>query len=547
MSSLAAMDLWPEETPDPIAHAWDAAAGANRGIEPDVAYQQRPEDWMVDVLGIPRETIRWSLNPGYEAHTWDGTPDPLVAMLEGLAAWEDVGVEAGTGTQKSYTAAAAILWFLACWRGARVFTFAPKEDQLRLYIWTEIGKHWARFAARFPTAQLTDLCIRMNGVGDDSWGARGYAVAIKAGEVSSTNAAGMHAEHMMLVYEETPGIANAVLEAGENTCTAPHNIRLALGNPDHQFDTLHNFCTGPNVRAIRVSALDHPNLVTGEEIVPGAASRKAEERRRLKYGVDGRLYMSRVRGISPSESAEALIKLEWVRAAQARHGDAAYRVGQLALGVDVANSIAGDEGAIARWKGRTCVSVESFPCPDSNALGHQVARLIRAEKIDGAHVGVDSVGVGAGTVNTLKERELYVKALNGGESPRDRYGEEESFNNLRSQMWWTLAEDLRKGEIALPNDPELAQELITPQWKTQNGKIVIEQKEEIKKRLPGGRSPNKGDAVVYGNFVRDREPMAEPLRQRGLTLKERIQAELDALDQERPAADASRYGTVVRQ
>ena len=67
-------------------------------------------------------------------------------------------------------------------------------------------------------------------------------------------------------------------------------------------------------------------------------------------------------------------------------------------------------------------------------------------------------------------------------------------------MWWTLRQDLQRGLIGLPMDSELQSDLITPKWTTRNGKIVVEAKEDIRKRL--GRSPNKGDAVVYWNWIR---------------------------------------------
>ncbi len=44
-------------------------------------------------------------------------------------------------------------------------------------------------------------------------------------------------------------------------------------------------------------------------------------------------------------------------------------------------------------------------------------------------------------------------------------------------------------------------DLVTPKWFVRNGKIIVESKEDIKKRL--GRSPNKGDAAVYWNWVRN--------------------------------------------
>jgi hypothetical protein len=67
-------------------------------------------------------------------------------------------------------------------------------------------------------------------------------------------------------------------------------------------------------------------------------------------------------------------------------------------------------------------------------------------------------------------------------------------------MYWQLREDLRNGRLILCNDEELFADLVTPKWEVRNGKICVEKKEEIKKRL--GHSPNKGDAVVYWNWVR---------------------------------------------
>jgi hypothetical protein len=523
-------------------------AAERADIEPLTQYQRDPVGYIVHELGVPLETLHWSINDGYNGHAWDGSPDPLIAMLEGLSAWEDVGVEAATSTQKSYTAACAVLWFLACWNNAQVFTFAPGEKQLRLFIWKHIGQLFPRFKKRFPTAELTDLCLRVRGGTDESWAAHGFAVAQRAGEAVSVNAQGMHERDMLLIYEEGPGIAPAVIEAGENTSTAPHNLRLMIGNPDHQYDTLHQFCTAPDVRHVIISAFDHPNVVTGREIVPGAVSTKSIDRRRVKYnknGIEGRLFRSRVRGISPPEAAEALIQLEWVKLAQAKWSDEAYRVGKKALGVDVANSLNGDEGAIAYGQGWWLEKVNSFPCPDANDLGFRVHLHMNEAKILPEFVGVDAVGVGAGCVNELRHRDKWIKALNGGESPNDRVGEDEEFNNCRSQIMWTLREDLRLERIALPDDDELAEDLITPQWKTQNGKIVVEQKEDIKKRLPARRSPNKGDAAGYWNFVRDRTPLVEPLRKVGLTTTQRVWKEL--VDEDQQAKQAGRYGRVLRQ
>src|SRR6185312_2424659 len=241
----------------------------------------------------------------------------------------DVGVESGTGTGKSFLVAGAILWFLACWEGARAFTFAPKEDQLRLYIWAEMSKMWPRFAIRFPQAEITDLRIRM--AGDDTWGAWGYAVGVRAGEQVATKAAGMHAPHMLLVNEETPGIPLPVLEAQRNTVTGAHNLRVSVGNPDSEQDTLHQFCREPGVIHVRISALDHPNVVLGTEAIPGAVTKQSVASRIALYGEGSPMADSRIRGISPPQAPDALIQAAWLDAAIARFNDENFRKGRRAL------------------------------------------------------------------------------------------------------------------------------------------------------------------------------------------------------------------------
>ncbi len=81
--------------------------------------------------------------------------------------------------------------------------------------------------------------------------------------------------------------------------------------------------------------------------------------------------------------------------------------------------------------------------------------------------------------------------------PRDGSGEL-GFANKRSAAWWHLRELLDPAgghQIALPPDDLLTGDVTAPHWRmTSSGKIQVESKEEIKKRL--GRSPDDGDAVV---------------------------------------------------
>jgi hypothetical protein len=483
-------------------------------------YSTRPIDFFVDKLGVKRDTLDWLNLPDYANHKWDGTVNPLVSVLDYIAGNNWVGVESATATGKTFLGAGIVYWFLYCFENSLVITTAPKEDQLKLGIWREIIRNHDKIGL----GELLSLKLRMIS-GVDNWLAVGFTSGVGSGEASATKAQGFHAEHMLIILEETPGVPDAVISAFQNTSTAPHNLILAFGNPDHSQDNLHRFCNLPNVKSVRISDYDHPNVVTkNPNFIPGATSEDDLKRKLSKYGSDTHpLFLSRARGISPAQSQDSLINIEWCRNAFERWDALTDSRGKLivdnikgekGLGVDVANSEFGDKASLCYGKGVVCLKVDDFQCPDSNKLGHQVYQILKDECIKPSFVGIDGVGVGAGTVNTLREHGVGGRNINlqSGNAPVYWVGEEK-FKNLRAQMWWQLREDLRLNIIALPNDEELFADIVTPKWFTQNNLIVVESKETIKKRL--GRSPNKGDSLVYWNWVRNQGKYSIPIASAG--------------------------------
>lgn len=510
---------------------------------PDVAYQHDPCGWAIDVLGIPRETIYWSENPEYAAeydangvlvraaHEWDGDANPLVQVAEYFAQRFDVAVPSGTGTGKTYWAAVMVLWFLVCFEESIVVTTAPKLDQLTDLLWKEIGRHWRGFSESYPTAAKTHLRVRLLPGTDEqeTWAAIGWPCGVEANEESAKKAQGFHAKHMLIVMEETPGIPLPTMNALVGTSVGSHNLILALGNPDSMQDTLAEFARLTGVKTVRISSFDHPNVVCDRDVVPGATTRKGIARLRDKWGDETPMFKSRARGMTPAEAVDALIKREWVEEAVARwkriqNGTASPEEMQMlrglgALGVDVAQSEKGDLGAIAKGKGACLVQVRAFPCPDAGELGEDVYRLMESDEIIPAHVGVDPIGPGGITVNTLDKKtdpqKARVQRLNGAYRPFEhtqRAPDGELYDwapdageylNLRAQMGWQLREDFRKGQIAMAPDEALINELITVKWSKDGGKVRLEDKKELKKRL-GGKSPDRFDAAMYWNWVRRR-------------------------------------------
>lgn len=513
------------------------------------SYQHTPDKWLAERLGEDDKLLYWNKYPEYETHRWDATPNPFAETFAALANKEWCGLESATSTGKTYLLPRVIFWFLDTFPNSLVVTTAPKKDQLRRILWTEVANAFAKFKKIRPHADLLTLNLTVDGrskkldfkpnakgifemessVGHE---AIGIVAGVGAGEESATKMQGFHRENMLFILEECAGIHPAVLTAIINTSTADNNLILAVGNPDSELDALHTFCNMQRVRHITVSAYDHPNVVLNKEIIPGAVTTSSIEFRKQEYGEESPFFKSRVRGIAPTESTDSLIKSEYF--------EQCLEVGERfigvpfntenffnALGVDVANSEAGDMAALAWGQGNKLKELQEFYCSNATHLAYNVifddVKLSdRKNKIYGTNkisnfnimpqcVGVDGVGIGVATVNAFYDEGYQVISLLGGQldfAIRTGVKGEDlfQFSALRSQMYFEAREDLRTGQVIIGLQDkqlirQLKRELVTIKYTIKSGKIHVEKKEEIKKRL-GGKSPNLADAFVYWNWMR---------------------------------------------
>lgn len=125
--------------------------------------------------------------------------------------------------------------------------------------------------------------------------------------------------------------------------------------PDNEFDTLHQFAMQLDCKNFRVSALDYPNIVLQDEIYAGAVTQSSIDSRALNYGEGSPLYNAMVRGISPAQSADALIRSEWIDQILNKEFKDTDPLTDCynAVGVDVANSIDGDKACLSWGKRNT--------------------------------------------------------------------------------------------------------------------------------------------------------------------------------------------------
>jgi len=513
-------------------------------------WKRNPLKWLEDRLGEDRASFKWTEHAEfYKDHKWDGNVNPLSKAWHYIARGDWVGLEAATGTSKTYALSRIVLWFLDCYEDSLVVTTAPKRDQLTLNLWSEITRVYNKFEELRPNSELLKLKLKVDvsspedGKKDmsESWMAVGFVAGTGSEEESATKAQGFHRQNMLIIIEETPGVSRAVMTAFQNTCTGENNVIFAVGNPDHQMDALHSFCEQQDVQHIRMSAYDYPNVVIGKELYPGAVTRKSIERRTRIYGKGSKMYNSRIRGLSPKSSADALIKREWIESI-CFFKESYKTEGEIpednsnnnAAGVDVANSEGGDMAAVAYGAKNRLNRIDEFPCNNANNLAYNIMYdgmvlasigvddwdipTLKESNIRAANVGVDSVGVGVGTLNTFHEKNYMVQALSGGQW-KDSLSYEEyedaegkivkkylyEFVSLRAQMYFAFREECRNREfVIMIHDhnvlEKITKELTTPKLLISGTKVKVESKEDIKKRL--GYSPNMMDAAVYWNWMR---------------------------------------------
>ena len=208
---------------------------------------------------------------------------------------------------------------------------------------------------------------------------------------------------------------------------------------------------------------------------------------------------------SQEDGAWQVIPSAWVQAAMDRWEKGPPKGRPMtSIGVDIAQGGADATSLAARY-GSWFAPLQVHKGVDTTD-GPKVAALVIVAMRDNCQIVIDiGGGWGGSTFDHLKNQGFDVVGFNPSASAVGKSREGLEFRNTRAQAWWTLREALDPvygAQIALPPDPDLKTELCMPNWKMTNGGILIESKENIRKRL--GRSTDRADAIVmcwmYGDM-----------------------------------------------
>lgn len=124
---------------------------------------------------------------------------------------------------------------------------------------------------------------------------------------------------------------------------------------------------------------------------------------------------------------------------------------------------------------------------DNVEVAEMIVSLYHREKPEAIYV---DAGQGQGVIDILRRVLPCVSEIPFGSKALD----DTRFINRRSEMWYAMREWIKSGGW-LPNNPQLLGELTAPLYSFNlQGKIQLEKKDEIKKRI--GRSPDIADALA---------------------------------------------------
>lgn len=425
-------------------------------------------------------------------HLWSRQRD----IAQAVAVHRRVAVPSAHDVGKSFLAARLVAWWLDTHLPGEAFvvTTAPTASQVRAILWREINR----------AHRKGNLLGRTN---QTEWFIDGEMVAFgrKPADYEPTAFQGIHARYVLVVLDEACGIPKAIWDAAGSLAANENSRILAIGNPD---DPASHFATvgAPDSgwTVLSINGLDSPNF-TGEWLPDGLGdlllSHAYEEELRHDAGEESAVYKSKVLGQFPSDAADGVIPLSFIRACQRQdHEWTPDQLLPVELGVDV--GAGGDETVVRERRGAVAGQSWGKRTPD---WSDGVALVLEAIKVTGAtRVKVDMIGVGWGIVGRLKELKAEGKhraeivGVNVGEGSSDPT----KFPKLRDQVWWEVGRGLSQShgwDLTNVDDKTVAQ-LIAPTYKRDSsGRIKIEPKDETKKRLK--RSPDDADAMLLAYYT----------------------------------------------
>lgn len=415
-------------------------------------------------------------------------------------------LQSGNGVGKTELMATMVLWWLDTRDQAIVLTTGSSWTALTDVLWPRIRALNDKCKV-FPPSAMRDMAIRL---APDR-----FAYAKSTNEPEGVM--GAHSPNMLVLVDESSGIEPRIAEGLEGNVIGANDRIVWSGNPISPSGVFFDKAHSPKAHRIIISQFDHPNVRTGENVIPGAVSRAKVEERCAEWGqeVDAgypgavhvpwtdRWYkldhrgMPRIMGLFPEADVASMITRAAINAAKARPPVASEHY---CLGIDPAQSEHGDETAFALATANGIIGTEGHVGLKPDEVAGRAKQL--ALEYGVTTIAIDcSGGYGGGVEAFLRNDPALshvrlVPVLFGSKSSDDQ-----RWANVKAEMYWLLKEQIERNPYYhLPEDPVLEVQLSEFRSKPNHrGQDAIESKDEYKKRM-NGASPDRGEAAALANY-----------------------------------------------
>lgn len=455
------------------------------------------------------------------------------AIIESVQHNKMTAVASGTARGKDFVSACACLCFMYLtprWENGslvgntKIAMTAPTDRQVKNIMVPEVRRLF-RQAGCLP-GRLVGYDIRTK---YEEW----YLTGFKAGDDNTEAWSGFHAVNTMFVVTEASGIADATFNAIEGNLQGNSRL-LIVFNPNVLIGYAAKAMSSDRFKKFRLSSLNAENVVKKQIVIPGQVdyewvSDKVKTWCRPIQKTDfnegdgdfiwegsfyrpNDLFRVKVLGLFPKSSEDVLIPYEWIEIAFERWrklNDKGMIIPQspVRLGVDVAG-MGRDSSVLCPRYGYLVpkwISHQSGGTADHMRVVGMVVQYVKNPK---SKAFIDTIGEGAGVYSRLEElgyKNAY--SCKYSESARRLTDETEQYHfvNMRAYCYWRMREffDPKNGyEPAIEPNMMFLEEASSIHWVFQSdGRVIIEKKEEIKKRLK--RSPDFSDAFANTFYPHD--------------------------------------------
>ena len=404
--------------------------------------------------------------------------DYQAEFLDALASGErKMSVRSGHGTGKSTTSSWAMLWYVLLRFPNKVVVTAPTSGQLFDALFAEL-KRWIN---ELPPQLQVLLTVKSDRVELSAAPAEAFISARTSRAETPEALAGVHSQNVLLVVDEASGVPEKVFEAAAGSMSGHSATTILLSNPTRSSGTFFESQTrlADTWWTRRWSCVESP--LVSEEFV---------DEMRARYGEDSNAFRIRVLGEFPMADDDTIIPFHLADSAIKRDIEVTPDTKPI-WGLDVAR-FGADKTALCKRYGNVVTEITSWQGLD---LMQTVGRVMAeyeglSPSMRPSEILVDSIGVGGGVVDRLRELGAPVRGINVGESPAMG----NTYMNLRAELWFKTKGWLEDRSCKIPNDDQLLAELTSIRYAfTPGGKMKAESKDDMRKR--GLKSPDLADAL----------------------------------------------------